>query len=171
MQVMLSKMPADGLPFQHQYKEQELDLSGHEFSFLQLPLVTGRIRKIGMEMQVKGALTANLQVTCDRCLTTAEFPVNSNFDLFYLPAEVTTDQAGEVELQERDLDFSFYHDEKIEIDELVLEQLELGLPQRILCKTECLGLCTQCGTNLNDESCDCQKEIDPRWQALADLKS
>ncbi len=171
MQVMLSKMPTDGLPFQHQYKEQELDLSGHEFSFLQLPSVNGRVNKIGMEMRVKGVLTAQLEVTCDRCLKTAEFPVNNNFDLFYLPAEANTNQAGEVELQEHELDFSFYQDEKIDIDELVLEQFELSLPQRILCQTDCLGLCSQCGTNLNDESCDCQSEIDPRWQALADLKS
>ncbi len=171
MHVTLSKMPADGLPFQHRYKEQELDLTGHEFSFLQLPGVNGRVNKIGMEMRVKGTLTAHLQATCDRCLGAAEFPIDNNFDLYYLPAEANTSEAGEVELQERDLDFSFYQDEKIDIDELVLEQLELSLPQRILCKSECLGLCSQCGTNLNDESCGCQTEIDPRWQALADLKS
>jgi uncharacterized protein len=91
--------------------------------------------------------------------------------LYYMPVTAQADKSGETELLARDLDFSFYQNERIELDELVLEQLELSLPIRILCQEDCKGLCAQCGTNLNVESCDCPPPIDPRWQALAELKS
>jgi uncharacterized protein len=46
------------------------------------------------------------------------------------------------------------------------------MPMKPLCRTDCLGLCQGCGTNLNLGRCDCDgPERDPRWQALADLLS
>lgn len=170
MLVSLTHLPVDGLRFEHQYEEGKLDLSGHEFEFRQLPLITGRVSTIGMETRVKGTIRAQLETVCDRCLESVLIPVNQEFDLFYLP-EAQASKSDEKELQERDLDFSFYRDETIDIDELVLEQLELSLPSRILCREDCLGLCSQCGTNLNLEKCQCQPPIDPRWQVLADLKN
>jgi len=74
-------------------------------------------------------------------------------------------------VQGRDLDFSVYQNDELDLDELVIEQLELALPVRLLCREECRGLCDQCGTNFNEQQCNCQPPIDPRWQALADLKN
>ncbi|MCM1392652.1 MAG: DUF177 domain-containing protein, partial [Ruminococcus sp.] len=34
------------------------------------------------------------------------------------------------------------------------------------CKDDCKGICPRCGTNLNETSCECKKEIDPRLEAL-----
>jgi uncharacterized protein len=98
-------------------------------------------------------------------------PVEIPFDLFYAPADASAGQAGERELRERDLDFAVYENDQIDLDELVLEQLELSLPSRVLCREECRGLCPQCGADLNVEQCDCKPQIDPRWRALADLKA
>lgn len=170
MLIVLTNLPADGLKFEHQYKADELDLSQHEFSLQQPPLVAGRISRLGMEVRVQGKLNAQLEAVCDRCLAPVITPVEREFDLFYLPEESYAGTKGETELLERDLDFSFYQDERLDVDELVLEQLELSLPTRILCQEDCKGLCAQCGTDLNLASCNCQTPMDPRWQALADLK-
>ncbi len=170
MLIVLTHLPTDGLKFEHQYQADELDLAQHEFSFQEPPLIQGRITTLGQETRVKGKITATLEAVCDRCLESVELPVEQEFDLFYLPDDSQAESKGEQELLERDLDFSFYQDERIDIDELVLEQLELSLPTRILCQEDCRGLCSQCGTNLNNDACNCQPEIDPRWQALKDLK-
>jgi uncharacterized protein len=171
MLLVLTRIPADGLKFEHQYKADELDLSQFEFSLPQPPRVTGRVTNIAQELRVQGSLQATLSAECDRCLEPVTLPVANDFDLYYLPADAQADKSGETELLERDLDFSFYENERIDLDELVLEQLELSLPIRILCQEDCKGLCAQCGTNLNVESCDCPPPLDPRWQALAELKS
>ncbi|HEX4948787.1 MAG TPA: DUF177 domain-containing protein [Blastocatellia bacterium] len=171
MLLVLTQLPTEGLKFEHQYAADELDLSQHEFTLPQPPLVTGRVTNLGLEMRVKGNLSATLIAECDRCLEAVTLPLATDFDLYYLPAEAQSEKSGETELLERDLDFSVYRNERIDLDELVLEQLELSLPTRILCMEACQGLCPQCGTNLNVESCNCQPPMDPRWQALADLKS
>jgi uncharacterized protein len=170
MLLVLTHLPADGLKFEHQYTD-ELDLSQHEFSFQAPPLVQGRVTNVGQEMRVRGHLNATLAADCDRCLEAVTLPVQADFDLYYLPADEQSDHPGEHELLTRDLDFSVYQNDRLDLDELVLEQLELSLPARILCTDDCKGLCQFCGTNLNVESCTCQPPMDPRWQGLADLKS
>ena len=41
---------------------------------------------------------------------------------------------------------------------------------KVLCREDCLGLCQECGANLNDGDCGCAPdEIDPRLAALQQL--
>jgi uncharacterized protein len=47
----------------------------------------------------------------------------------------------------------------------------LALPDKILCRDDCAGLCPVCGRDLNREPHEHEGEpSDPRWAALADLK-
>ncbi len=171
MIISLVRMPPDGLTFKHQYRAGELDTSDYNFVLDEPPLVTGRVERVGMEMRVRGEVQTRLSVQCDRCLNEVVFPLQIPFDLIYAPADPGAGQAGEHELHERDLDIAVYEHDQIELDELVLEQLELSLPSRVLCRTECRGLCPQCGADLNVEPCQCAPQLDPRWQALAEMKA
>lgn len=61
--------------------------------------------------------------------------------------------------------------QEIDITQDVFDALLLSVSAKCLCKEGCLGLCSHCGTNLNRDKCSCLKdEIDPRWEALKDLK-
>jgi uncharacterized protein len=43
----------------------------------------------------------------------------------------------------------------------------LALPQKMLCREECAGLCPSCGTNLNRARCVCTgDQLDSRWASL-----
>ena len=78
---------------------------------------------------------------------------------------------GEREVEEDDLATAFYDDERIDLAHLIMEQFQLALPMKPLCKDACKGLCPQCGTNLNTGSCDCSPIWeDPRLAALKALK-
>jgi len=67
-------------------------------------------------------------------------------------------------------DGAAYEGDAVDLDELVREQILLALPSRRLCREECKGLCPTCGADLNAGRCACeQREVDPRWSALADL--
>jgi uncharacterized protein len=52
------------------------------------------------------------------------------------------------------------------------DALALALPAQIVCRQECLGLCSACGQNLNVAGPDHrhEREPDPRWAALRDLR-
>ena len=49
--------------------------------------------------------------------------------------------------------------------------MALALPEQILCRPECAGLCPVCGKNLNDEPHEhAEQASDPRWAALDALR-
>jgi uncharacterized protein len=171
MIISLARMPPDGLVFKRQYQTGELDTREYDFKLGEPLLVDGRAIRAGQDIRLRGEIKARIYAPCDRCLNEVTIPVEIPFDLFYAPADASADQAGERELRERDLDFAVYENDQIDLDELVLEQLELSLPSRVLCREECRGLCPQCGADLNVEQCECKAQIDPRWRALADIKA
>jgi uncharacterized protein len=170
MIISLARMPDDGLRFEHQYGPEELDLSDHEFAFREPPRVAGRVDRVGLEMRLRGKLGALIEAPCDRCLREVQIPIEREFDLLYSPEDPGAGLTGEAEVHGRDLDIALYENDEIDLDQLVHEQLELSLPTRVLCREDCRGLCASCGADLNLEQCHCTKPMDPRWQALADLK-
>ena len=171
MIISLVRMPPDGIRFNHHYQTGELDTTGREFEFRELPRVAGRVDRVGMDMRVRGEIETKFVVPCDRCLAEIETPLTIPFELLYTPAEAGGGQVGEIELQKQELDFATFENDEINLDDLVMEQIELNLPNRVLCREDCRGLCPQCGADLNLEQCRCSQPIDPRWQALAGLKA
>jgi uncharacterized protein len=76
----------------------------------------------------------------------------------------------EIELDETDLDISYYKGDSIAISDLLREQLLLMLPVKPLCRPDCAGLCASCGKDLNEGSCTCSKRnVDPRFAILENL--
>lgn len=60
--------------------------------------------------------------------------------------------------------------EGIDLEDTVLEKILLNMPSKVLCKDDCLGLCPDCGINLNKDSCKCSEEkINPKFAALEQL--
>jgi uncharacterized protein len=58
----------------------------------------------------------------------------------------------------------------VELDEVVVSDILLCLPQKNLCKEDCKGLCPVCGQNRNTADCCCeQKSVDPRLEILKQL--
>jgi uncharacterized protein len=59
-------------------------------------------------------------------------------------------------------DFTLHYDIKgldsVTVDSDVRDELILEHPIRILCRTDCRGLCPFCGVNLNNEKCDCKTD-------------
>ena len=124
---------------------------------------TGRYR-------VAGRLNGELELICSRCLEPFRLPVATEFDLRYVP-RVENAGEGEREVEEDDLSTAFYDGDEIDLAQLIMEQFQLALPMKPLCRDDCKGLCPHCGTNLNTGACDCsQKWEDPRFAALKAMK-
>lgn len=117
--------------------------------------------------RIVGRVSTTLELACSRCLEPFQLPVDSSFDLRYLPHGENTGDEREVE--EDDLSAAFYRDDAIDLRQMMEEQFYLALPMKPLCRSDCKGLCPNCGTNLNVAACDCQvRWEDPR---LAGLKA
>jgi uncharacterized protein len=129
------------------------------------------IHKDKDQFHLVGDVKTTLELPCSRCLEPFRRPVDSHFDLRYQPKSENTGD-GEREIEEDDLTTAFYENEEIDLGQLMEEQFYLSLPMKPLCTDECKGLCPQCGTNLNRETCDCKRDWeDPRFAALRELKT
>src|SRR5262245_13447485 len=119
--------------------------------------------------RVTGRVQTRLRLECGRCLEPFEVPVDSAFELRYVP-ESANAGSGEDEVAEDDLTTAYYKNETLDLGELMHEQFVLALPMKPLCSDACKGLCPACGTNLNKSACDCKPSWkDPRLAALQGL--
>jgi uncharacterized protein len=130
--------------------------------------LTADLRKDHEKIRLTGRIESMLDLSCGRCLDGFRIPVDTTFDLLYLPAAAEP-TAVEREVEADDLGTSYYRDGVVDLADLVREQIVLALPMKPLCRDACRGLCVECGTNLNTGTCSCTHQWeDPR---LAPLKA
>jgi uncharacterized protein len=124
-------------------------------------------------VHVRGRLTASVEPECGRCLAPYRSQIDQELDLFYLPrgAEQPQEQEEDVELGEREVVVGYYEGERLDLGEVVREQLFLALPLKRLCREDCRGLCPTCGKNLNDGACGCPPTEEPEDPRLAPLRA
>jgi uncharacterized protein len=109
---------------------------------------------------VQGTLEAKVSGECSRCLQgdvplTLTLPIE---ELYVYP-------------EDPDADFSVPESGLLDLAPLIREEVIVQTPITVLCRPDCAGLCPECGANLNDGPCDCDKDnIDPRLAALKQLR-
>jgi uncharacterized protein len=169
VRIELASLEAGKGTFAHNYSEGELVLGEDRLRLVQSPRISGNIRREDRRAHVRGRVVARVQVECDRCLKTIEVPVDSSFKLEYVTQDDYRAQQV-VELTEDDLDLTVFDGEVIDIDELVNEEILLAVPDHILCRDDCKGICPRCGADRNSVDCGCETaEVDPRWAGLKEL--
>jgi uncharacterized protein len=128
------------------------------------------IEKDQQQFRLVGGVRTMLELPCGRCLEPFVLPVDAPFDLRYQPHALNAGE-GEREIEEDDLTTAFYENDEIDLAQLMREQFYLSLPMKPLCRADCQGLCSMCGTNLNRATCDCKRAWDdPRFAALKVLQ-
>jgi uncharacterized protein len=70
-----------------------------------------------------------------------------------------------------ELTTQYVADDRLDLSGWARDASALELPDKILCRPDCAGLCPVCGRNLNDEPHTHDEElVDPRWSGLAELR-
>lgn len=156
--------------FEFSLEPAEIELEQENVKLIETITTTGKLTKGIARIDVEGQISTKAEIDCTRCLQSFEKDFEIPFKASFIAPEHFTAEK-EAELNESDLDVSVYEDNKIDLTELVREQIILNLPEQIFCREECKGLCAKCGENRNLIDCKCEeKEIDPRWAALKNLK-
>jgi len=170
MRIELENLEDGRGGFAHTYQPEELGLSDERVTVIGPVSVDGRVKRSGAEVTVSGAIAANLEVVCDRCLKPVQVPIANDFQVDYITGS-EYESSHNAELTEQELAVSVFDGEGIDVDELVREQILLSVPNRTLCREDCKGMCPTCGADLNAGPCNCEpSDIDPRWDALKKLK-
>jgi uncharacterized protein len=132
--------------------------------------VTATAELIDGQIRVAGEFETKIEMVCARCLEPVTEEVHRQFDLFYSPVPKGT-KPEEERLRDDEADIGFYEGEGIFLADVLSEQVLLAVPMKAICRSDCRGLCSQCGVNLNHEECRCETHAaDPRMAPLARLK-
>ena len=121
----------------------------------------GVVRNTAGVLVMTGEITTCIHGTCDRCASSFDRDVNIPINVV-----LVTEMANE----ENEDEWVFrLEGASADLDDIVRTVFVLNLDSKLLCKEDCKGLCHQCGKNLNEGPCNCQKELDPRFAALKQL--
>ena len=134
---------------QHVYPLAELRLD-HADAALSRPVRTGFVlAHKAKDLHISGSVETAIQYKCSRCLRECEQPVESHFELLYLPQPKWLKVDDEIELRYDDMDIAYYDGIRFDVDLMVIEQIELSIPMKFVCRPDCKGLCFNCGVDLN----------------------
>ena len=98
---------------------------------------------------------------CVRCLAPAGLDVEVEAQEYQ-----AVDGPADAELQSE-----YVVEGELDVGAWARDQLALSVPDQVLCRPDCAGLCPVCGKDLNVEPHDhAEASVDPRWSALEALR-
>jgi len=111
-------------------------------------------------------LTVTIKYTfedeCARCLENFDNTVETKFEAIIVRKLNEDEESDEIQL--------VITDGCVVLDEIIKQMIYLSMPMKSLCKTDCKGICPNCGASLNYEKCKCENNLaDPRFNKLKDL--
>ncbi len=124
-----------------------------------------------LDLQIDGTVRTAVLYRCSRCLKEFTRPLAMSYSLMYLPQPKGIRADEEIELKYEEMDIAYYDGVRLDVDLMILEQIELSMPMKFVCREDCRGLCYICGADLNEGDCGCKKEEpDSRLAALLEFR-
>ncbi len=121
--------------------------------------------------RVDGSVKTGVNLTCSRCLQSFHHKIDSGFKIFFSQGPKLQTEEDELELDEQDLITATFCGDEIDLAPEISDQVALAIPLKPLCSGSCRGLCTSCGTDLNQAACQCQAlQKESKFAALKDFK-
>lgn len=164
MKIVISEIPDEGIDLElaENITVTEIRITSPVKGFL-------KITKVKTEVMAQGAIDTNVELQCSRCLKNFILPLKNSISVVYHPVEEIISEEAHA-LKDDELEIGFYRSSVFDTDDLIREQILLALPMKPLCSSDCKGLCSKCGTDLNLVKCNCEtKEIDLRLAVLKQL--
>jgi uncharacterized protein len=135
------------------------DINGF-YPFVSPVSVKGTVTSHDGFAQLDAEVSFDFSIPCDRCTKQIDKHYHYTFSHGLVLSLENEDDDSYIQVQNY----------KLDLDELMRADILLELPTKYLCKENCKGLCSVCGKNLNDETCNCDlHQIDPRLEVLKKL--
>jgi uncharacterized protein len=146
----------------HEVVLEPLDVGGERYlpvpdrvhaALTVMQATTGRVLELRFRARLHGP--------CQRCLTDAVIERDLAAREYH-----ASDPAADEELRS-----PYVAGDRLDLSAWARDALALALPDQILCRPDCAGLCAVCGRDLNVEPHEHHEErVDPRWSALEELR-
>lgn len=168
----------DAKQLQGEIEPEEVHLGGQAYS--------PRPEQTGLRLDVSRTSTGfalrlrfevGLAGPCYRCLEPATVRVDVDAREVDqppepMPARTAAEEAEEDEISAAELESPYVENGILNLAAWTHDALILSLPNQIVCRPDCLGLCAYCGESLNGAepgAHDHGQKVDPRWSRLREL--
>ena len=150
----------------HEYHfSSDPSIVGLDGNFKARVVVDAVLDKTPHEIFLKAVVRTSGSFACDRCTENVEQAVSNEFTVYYIYQNPENGRYPPEEVQIISPNTTY-----IDLAEDVRQMVMLSIPLKLLCNTDCRGLCSHCGSNLNAGPCSCRdREIDLRWEGLAKI--
>jgi len=134
MKIYVDQIPEEGIELKELINPEALAIDTEGVAFIKPINVMAKVIKSGAEIFVDVSLEASAEYTCCKCLSKFEsiFKKNFNIEQEVSPSEIVV------------------------MDDEIRQEIILDCPMKIVCKSDCKGLCPNCGQNLNIGECECK---------------
>ncbi len=114
--------------------------------------------------RITGSARITFSMNCDRCLQPVDKTLILQFDREVFAPDMMEAIPDEAEDQE------FMDGYQFNVEDLLINEIVINWPMKVLCKSDCKGICRQCGKDLNTGTCDCDTFVpDPRMAVIKDI--
>ena len=166
MIVELSDIPPEGITFRGEDPGDILELADAGDARAVGPVgYKFRADLVSDELIVRGELKVRVEFICSRC---AESFTREVMDPGFARARDIRAEPG-AEGGRNPPPGRGEETDCVDLTGDIREAILLAFPSHPVCRSDCKGLCSQCGTNLNLSPCDCRPPAENRWGALSGL--
>lgn len=150
--------PGERVDFQFELDLSDVDFGGR-YPVQNPVVVTGDVRNVAGMLLLQFEASSVLDSICDRCLKRFSQTKTIHYECM-LADELEDEENDEILLLENGC---------VDLGDLARTMYILEMDSKTLCSEDCKGICPGCGVDLNQGSCTCKKEVDPRLAVLAKL--
>lgn len=108
-----------------------------------------------------------------RCPLSVEGPCMRCLEDAAVQTQVDAREVDQADTDDEELRSPYVLDDELDLGRWAHDAAVLALPNQILCRPDCAGLCPVCGASLNDadpEDHEHGSGTDPRWSKLRELE-
>jgi len=144
---------------------EQFEYQGENYKFAHKEPINLTITNLGNRtVMIEGSTDITLTLYCGRCLKEINYPMS-----IYIQKEIDFNLTADERAEGLD-ETNYIIGYNLDVDTLIYDEILIGFPMKLLCSEDCKGLCKNCGTNLNEKSCDCDTfAYDPRMSVIRDI--
>ncbi len=134
MKIAVKKITERGIGLKEKIPAESWNLDGFDIKFVDSIKIQGQFKKIYNEVISSFKIATRRQINCSRCLAEVCQVETYSFQKSY--------QLNKLGIF-------------LDIDQDIREEILLNFSLKVLCSSNCRGLCLKCGRNLNWGKCNC----------------
>ena len=152
-------VPGAVKPFSFSFDLSDMDFYGQK-PVCEPVQVEGKVVNRADMLLLEAVISSNLHLHCDSCGKPFERVMTVPV-LRLLATELASEDEDEIIL--------LSSGKELDLDPVMTDEFILAMDTKQLCREDCKGRCPRCGVDLNEGTCQCKPEPDPRLAVLAKL--